>query len=93
MTALERIQSLIKVFPEKDRNLANIFIEKRQFESLYELVSSGIYKARKKAKDSNVEEMEVSSIADMSILKSEIINYIDRLGWSDEDLIKEYEEF
>lgn len=93
MTALERIQSLIKVLPEKDRNLANIFIEKRQFESLYELVSSGIYKARKKAKDSNVEEIEVSSIADMSILKSEIINYIDRLGWSDEDLIKEYEEF
>ena len=93
MTALERIQSLIKVLPEKDRNLATIFIEKRQFESLYELVSSGIYKARKKAKDSNVEEIEVSSIADMSILKSEIINYIDRLGWSDEDLIKEYEEF
>jgi hypothetical protein len=35
----------------------------------------------------------MSSIADMSILKSEIINYIDRLGWNDEDLIEEYEEF
>ena len=93
MTALERIQSLIYVLPEKDRKLANIFIEKRQFESLYELVSSDIYKARKKAKDSNVEEIEVSDIADMSILRSEIINYIDRLGWNDEDLINEYEEF
>ena len=93
MTALERIQSLIHVLPEKDRKLANTFIEKRQFESLYELVSSDIYKARKKAKDSNVEEIEVSVIADMSILKSEIINYIDRLGWNDEDLIDEYEEF
>lgn len=93
MTALERIQSLIYALPEKDRKLANTFIEKRQFESLYELVSSDIYKARKKAKDSNVEEIEVSSIADMSILKSEIINYIDRLGWNDEDLIEEYEEF
>ena len=84
---------MIYVLPEKDRRLANTFIEKRQFESLYELVSSDIYKARKKAKDSNVEEIEISSIADMSILKSEIINYIDRLGWNDEDLINEYEEF
>ena len=29
----------------------------------------------------------------MSILRSELINYIDRLGWDNEDLIEEYEEF
>ena len=93
MTALERIQSLINVLPEKDRKLAEKFIDKRQFESLYELVNSDIYKARKKAKASNIEEMSVSDIADMSILKAEIINYIDRLGWEDDNLIDEYEEF
>lgn len=93
MTALERIQSLINVLPEKDRKLAEKFIDKRQFESLYELVNSDIYKARKKARASNIEEMSVSDIADMSILKAEIINYIDRLGWEDDNLIDEYEEF
>lgn len=84
---------MINVLPEKDRKLAEKFIDKRQFESLYELVNSDIYKARKKAKASNIEEMSVSDIADMSILKAEIINYIDRLGWEDDNLIDEYEEF
>ena len=91
MTALERIQSLIYTLPEKDQKLANQFIEKRQFENLYELVSSDIYKARKKV--INNDELEPTYITDMSILRSELINYIDRLGWDNEDLIEEYEEF
>lgn len=84
---------MINVLPEKDKKLAEKFIANRQFENLYEIVNSDIYKARKKAKDSNIEEITISNIADMSILKAEIINYIDRIGWEDNNLIDEYEEF
>jgi hypothetical protein len=82
MTAIERMQSLVKTLPEKDRKLAYKFIDKRQFESLYELVNSAIYKARKAHKE-QLEDIEYLDVAEMSVLQSEVINYIDRMGYND----------
>ena len=93
MNTLERIQSLITVLPEKDIQLAEQFIKKREFESLYELVSSDIYKVRKKAKQNNIEEIDIPNLGDLDLLKSEIVNYIDTIGWYEEELKEEYEEF
>lgn len=82
MTAIERITKLTQTLPEKDRKLAYKFIDKRQFESLYELVNSAIYKSRKAHKE-QLDEMEHLDVAEMSVLQSEIINYIDRMGYND----------
>lgn len=82
MTAIERMKKLVNTLPEKDRKLANKFIDSRQFESLYELVNSAIYKSRKAHKQ-QLENIEYSDVADMSMLQSEVINYIDRMGYND----------
>lgn len=81
MTAIERMQSLVKTLPKKDRKLAYKFIDTRQFESLYELVNSAIYKSRKAHKE-QLEEVEYLDVAEMSVLQSEVINYIDRMGYN-----------
>lgn len=82
MTAIERMKMLVKTLPEKDRKLANKFIDTRQFESLYELVNSAIYKSRKAHKE-QLEDVEYLDVAEMSVLQSEVINYIDRMGYND----------
>lgn len=82
MTAIERMKKLVNTLPEKDRKLANKFIDSRQFENLYELVNSAIYKSRKAHKQ-QLENIEYSDVADMSMLQSEVINYIDRMGYND----------
>lgn len=82
MTAIERMKKLVNTLPEKDRKLANKFIDSRQFENLYELVNSAIYKSRKAHKQ-QLENVEYSDVADMSMLQSEVINYIDRMGYND----------
>lgn len=89
MKAIERIKNLVKTLPEKDRKLAYKFIDTRQFESLYELVNSAIYITRKAHKE-KLEGVEYLDVAEMTVLQSEIINYIDRMGYND---FLENEEF
>jgi hypothetical protein len=42
MTVLDKIKDLIKHLPSRDIDLANSFIDKRNFESLLELINSDI---------------------------------------------------
>ena len=81
MTPIERMKKLVVTLPEKDRILAEKFIETRQFEELYELINSAIYKARKSHKE-QLEEKEYLDIAEMSMFQSEVINYLDRMGYN-----------
>lgn len=89
MTPVERINSLISSLPSTDRRLASNLLNERKFEDLFELVKSDIYKHRK-AKEDNKPD---SSLDDMNVLLSEIISYVDQMGWSDEDIISDYEEY
>lgn len=47
MTKLESIQQYIKDLPSKDQPIAKIFIDKRQFEELLELIKSAVVKINK----------------------------------------------
>lgn len=42
MTVLDKIKDLVKHLPSRDIDLANSFIDKRNFESLLELINSDI---------------------------------------------------
>lgn len=44
---LERIQELILILPEKDIKIVNKYLDKRDFQSIIEIVESDIYKAER----------------------------------------------
>lgn len=44
---LERIQELIPILPEKDIKIVNKYLNKRDFQSIIEIVESDIYKAER----------------------------------------------
>lgn len=82
---------MIESLPEKDRNLAGQFLKDRNFDKLLEIVKSDIYKERKKEKSD--EEYESDALANMNMLKAEIIYYIDRMGFYEPEDFIEYEEY
>lgn len=85
MTLIERLKSLVKSFPEKDRELAYLLIESRKFEELWELVCSSMYLVRKnKATDAD--------LADMSVFKSELSSYMYQSGLGDDEEFEDEEE-
>lgn len=47
MTPIQRLNSLVKSFPERDRELMQKMLDERKFEDLWELVKSSIYMVRK----------------------------------------------
>lgn len=58
--SIERIKSLIPSLPKKDVDLGYKFLEKRDFESLSDLVSSAVYKVKKNLRTSNPKEEYVN---------------------------------
>lgn len=94
MTPLQRLNSLVKSFPEKDRELTQKMLDERKFEDLWELVKSSIYMVRK---DKDKYEADLT---DMTVFKSELSSYMDQLGLEDdeefedeEEMIDTYEEY
>lgn len=86
MTPIQRLNSLVKSFPEKDRELMQKMLDERKFEDLWELVKSSIYMVRKYKAD----------LTDMTVFKSELSSYMDQLGLGDdeeEEMIDTYEEY
>lgn len=64
--------------PEKDVKIAKSFIEKRDFESLKELVSSAIIKVQRNLKgESPREEYLNLNLEEMTALESEVSLYLD----------------
>lgn len=89
MTEVEKIKSLIGCLPKKDIAYANKFIEKRDFESLLEIVDSDITKAESQQTkiiestgdiDMNLE----SVISDLCVLRGTVKNYVDNLTYEPE---------
>ena len=92
MTPLQRLNSLVKSFPEKDRELMQKMLDERKFEDLWELVKSSIYMVRK--------DKYEADLTDMTVFKSELSSYMDQLGLEDdeefedkEEMIDTYEEY
>lgn len=94
MTPLQRLNSLVKSFPEKDRELMQKMLDERKFEDLRELVKSSIYMMRK------YKDKYKADLTDMTVFKSELSSYLDQLGLEDdeefedeEEMIDTYEEY
>lgn len=87
MTKLESIQQYIKDLPLKDQSIAKIFIDKRQFEDLMDLIKSAIIKTnryyQRMTKDlSKSPEMnyEKTSLEGMENMKYELQLYLDLIN-------------
>lgn len=89
MTPIQRLNSLVKSFPERDRGLAQKMLDERKFEDLWELVKSSIYMVRK------YKDKYEADLTDMTVFESELSSYMDQLGLEDdeEELIDTYEEY
>lgn len=74
--SIERIKSLIPSLPKKDVDLGYKFLEKRDFESLNDLVSSAVYKVKKNLRTSNPKEEYVNLDMDsLEKLQYEVQDY------------------
>lgn len=95
MTPIQRLNSLVKSFPEKDRELIQKMLDERKFEDLWELVKSSIYMVKK------YKDKYEADLTDMTVFKSELSSYMDQLGLVDDDeefedeeeIIDTYEEY
>ena len=89
MTPIQRLNSLVKSFPEKDRELMQKMLDERKFEDLWELVKSSIYMVRK------YKDKYEADLTDMIVFESELSSYMDQLGLEDdeEELTDTYEEY
>ena len=87
MTPIQRLNSLVKSFPERDRGLAQKMLDERKFEDLWELVKSSIYMVRK------YKDKYEADLTDMIAFRSELFSYMYQLGLEDDDeeLIDIYE--
>lgn len=82
-----KIKQLIENLPEKDINLGHKFLEKRDFDSLKELVDSAIYKVKKsrsKHDINNIEKYINIDLDELNSLKAEVDNYVAQLHIMDE---------
>lgn len=82
-----KIKQLIENLPEKDINLGHKFLEKRDFDSLKELVDSAIYKVKKsrsKHDINNIEKYINIDLDELNSLKAEVDSYVAQLHIMDE---------
>lgn len=86
MQPLERIKKLVRNLPDSDQLFAKQFIQDRDFSSLYELVDSAIYKARKEIRknDPNPKYGNLD-IDELCKLKAEVDVYMDGMKIVEED--------
>lgn len=82
-----KIKQLIENLPEKDINLGHKFLEKRDFDSLKELVDSAIYKVKKSRNKHDINSIEKYiniDLDELNSLKAEVDNYVAQLHIMDE---------
>lgn len=77
---LDNIKALIPVLPQKDAQLAEKFLNERNFQGILELVESDLYKARKK---SSVEEESSEYEVKLMKLMVELQTYMSYLDVPD----------
>ena len=72
---LKKIHELISVLPEKDSRLAIKYLDKRDFQSVLEIVESDLYKAEKDKSEVNPDDY----IIGLTELRSELLTYMSYL--------------
>ena len=91
---VERMKALMDSLPERDIPLGYKFLNKRDFDSLKELVDSAIYKVKKNLKSDNPrEEYMKVNLEDLNMLKSEVDMYIIQLEIPEDDIYDENLDF
>lgn len=86
MTPVQKLNSLVKSFPDEDRGLIQKMLDERKFEDLWELVKSSIYMVKK------YKDKYEADLADMTVFKSELSSYMDQLGLGDDEEFEDGEE-
>lgn len=84
MTQLEKIKSLTKELPQKDRELSSKFITTRDFRSLWELVHSCLIRIRRNGlKENPNPKYQELNVEKLQTLEAEVSNYLSQLdpGW------------
>lgn len=72
---LKKIHELISILPEKDSRLAIKYLDKRDFQSVLEIVESDLYKAEKDKSEVNPDDY----IIGLTELRSELLTYMSYL--------------
>lgn len=91
-TVVDKMLSLVPSLPTlKDRDLANKFIAERKFDKLYELVKSDVLKTKKMDEEYII--THCINVDGMNEFLAEIISYLDIIGWDEEDINDEEEEY
>lgn len=89
--SIERIKSLIPSLPSRDVDLGYKFLEKRDFESLNDLVSSAIYKVKKNLKTGNPKEEYINLDMDsLEKLQLEVQDYYSQFEPFTEDELEDF---
>ena len=76
---LKKIHELISILPEKDSRLAIKYLDKRDFQSVLEIVESDLYKAEKDKSEVNPDDY----IIGLTELRSELLTYMSYLDIPD----------
>lgn len=88
--ATDKMENLIISLPLKDRNIAKKFIAERKFQDLHDLVKSDIRKYESLDEEPKELQKDVD-IHGMNSLLAEVISYLNIIGW-DEDIVDDDEE-
>lgn len=88
--ATDKMENLIISLPLKDRDIAKKFIAERKFQDLHDLVKSDIRKYESLDEESKELQKDVD-IHGMNSLLAEVISYLNIIGW-DEDIVDDDEE-
>lgn len=71
---LQKIEKLINFLPKKDAELCSKYLAKRDFQSIYEIVKSDIYKANKK--DTEPDDT-YRMLVELEVTLSDYMSYLD----------------
>lgn len=72
---LKKIEKMIQTLPEKDAVLAKKYLDKRDFQSVLELVDSDLYKADKD-KYGKLEDIPDDYVLGLIYLRNELVTYM-----------------
>lgn len=75
---LKRIRELIPSLPEKDSKIAMKYLDKRDFQSILEIVESDLYKADRD-NIGRFEDMPYDYVAALTELRGELMTYMSYL--------------
>ena len=71
---LEKIEKLIAFLPKKDAELCSRYLSKRDFQSIYEIVKSDIYKVNKKDLEP---DDTYKMLIELEVILSDYMSYLD----------------